>query len=326
MDFIAFYVWRKNFAIGEMVKAPIRPETCHRVYKELFDEGYAKIDTDGYYTLTPKATDAYIASAERAAKRGMGALVKENERLIRKLVAQLSRHTSMRVEDQDMFQAGLMAFMRALERFDPDRFSIKKQGASFSTYLRHWVRHYMQIAILDEQTIKRPRGYGMPASVHKKMREIFELTGQRATPEQLGTFKDGKKERPVTQELLDTWAICRNTITSIESMQSGRSAILADECEEYIPFGVAQKIAQGEGDLPDSSKSPEELLGRAQMAQKAEEIVATLCESDRLLVEEIREGVSNKKIAKRMGVTEEYARQKRWALMEKLQRMVGRSM
>lgn len=320
MDFDRFLVWRRQYAIVEMSQSPVRPVTCFSVYEALVKDGIAKKDRMGLYSLV---SEAPVAGAKRSARLIMNELVKDNQRLIRKLVSQLAKRSTAFLEEEDLFQAGCMGFMRTLERFDPDRFSDKKRGASFATYLRHWVRAFLQASIADQQTIKQPRGYGMPYQVHKRIEEFEQRNGRAAEASDLGTIpKRGPKKKrvdiPVTQEMLDGWRAAAKSIVSLDRPVAFRPG---DEGFDDT-IGTGPDYARQE--LPDSSKSPEQLMTRAVLAEKAEKVVQALGPSSRQLIEEMREGVTVTTVAKRLGVSDEYVRRLRREAIEKVKRMMAR--
>lgn len=297
-----------------MSQSAVRPVTCFRIYEDLVKDGIAKKDHQGLYTLV---SESPAALAKRTAKLLMNDLVKDNQRLVRKLVSQLAKRSTAFIEEEDLFQAGCMGFMRALERFDPDRFSDKKRGASFATYLRHWVRYFLQASIADQQTIKQPRGYGMPYQVHKRSEEFEQRHGRKPEASELGTIpkrgpKGKKLDIPVTQEMLDGWHVAAKAIVSIDR------SVVAQRASDFDQDDPMQQ------EIADSSKSPEQLMTRAVLAETAEKVVQSLGPSSRQLVEEMREGVTVAVVAKRLSVSEEYVRRLRRDAIEKVKRMMAR--
>lgn len=315
MDFDRFYVWRKHFAIVELSQAPLKPVTCHKVYAELVADGLAQQDTHGYCTLVPGVD---VALARRQSSRLLNELVRDNQRLVRKLVSQLARRSTAFLEEEDLFQAGCLGFMRALEKFDPDRFADKKRGASFATYLRHWVRHFMQASIVDQQTIKQPRGHGMPYAIYKRIEDFTQKHGRAPEPHELGTIKSAAKKRevPITQAMLDQWYNNGKSIISLDRVNSARNGFNGQRLTGFEAGTVSEEVGQGE--LPDSSKSPEQLMTRAQLGLKAAALLERFGPITREYIEEVREGVPAEVSARKRGVTEGYVRKMRRDAVDRL--------
>lgn len=60
-------------------------------------------------------------------------------------------HTSARIEDEDLFQAGVVGFCEALEKFKP------KMGNMFTTYLKFWVDKSIYSVLYGNNLIHTPR-------------------------------------------------------------------------------------------------------------------------------------------------------------------------
>ena len=125
MDLSKFYAWKRASVIVELAKGPATNEymvrgrkyaTCQGVYDALVEDGTAT-KSKGKYVFLGQADD--IARARRDANRLLNELVKENEKLVRKLVGQFFKKTMHFTEEEDLYQAGLLAFCMALKKFDP---------------------------------------------------------------------------------------------------------------------------------------------------------------------------------------------------------------
>src|SRR5581483_4014210 len=194
-------------------------------------------------------------------------LVKENEKLVRKIVNQLFKRQLQFTEEEDLYQSGLMALCRTLEKFDPSRFSNKSLGGSFASYLRHWIRDYTQKSTLNQQTIRHPKGFGMPFPIHKKIEDFKARHGRAPTAQELGSYKTkGGKEVPVTEDKLLKWQSAMNSVVSL------------DAAHDNGPRDQERSATQGfvASDVPDSSKSPQALYEAEEQRLHAEYLIAGL--------------------------------------------------
>src|SRR5215467_1250810 len=94
-------------------------------------------------------------------------LLRANMPLVTQLVRKYSRYAPPEAEQDDLMQAGMIAFIRTLEKFDLDR------GRKFATLLGHWVRFEVSKVVDKLPTIYRPRGSGMPYRTMRKQ-EAFQ--------------------------------------------------------------------------------------------------------------------------------------------------------
>jgi RNA polymerase sigma factor (sigma-70 family) len=336
MDFAKFYTWRRSAALVELSTKDVAPDTCASVYEGLLAEGlitHALVEvtkvtkkktttkTVAGYTLT-EAGDEAMAGARKTSSRLITELLRENDKLVRKLVNQLFKKSMAFTEEEDLYQSGLMAFCKALEKFDPSRFSRKGLGGSFCTYLRHWIRDYVQKSTTRQQPIKHPRGFGMPYSIHKKAEEIHSLTGLVATAEQLGTYKFKGKTIKVTDDLLLRWGASLNSIVSMDGSGDGEHGRNLHSTEAGYVGGVLSKVSI---DAPDSSKSPLSLYEAAEQAKFAEYLIDGLDAQERVVLSMMREGdASNRKVAGVLGCKDDCARDYKASLIVKLQKRAKR--
>lgn len=84
-------------------------------------------------------------------RRLLDRLVRQHAKLIRRLVQKAAFAEKSAEDHDDLFQAGCIGFVTALERFDPDR------GLSISTYAAHWIRHEVQQTTRSGRAVRLPR-------------------------------------------------------------------------------------------------------------------------------------------------------------------------
>ena len=309
MDFVKFYDWAYQAAIVEMEgKEAFIPSTRQKVYESLVTDDMAMRVSDGKaFTLTLKGVAA-VPGAKSKAKRLLQELVRENDKLVHKLVGQVFKKTLNFVEEEDLYQSGLIALVKTLEKFDPSRFSAKGLGASFASYLRHWVRHYTQKSTSDQQPIHHPRSFGMPYPIHKKAEDILSRTGVAATAEQLG----------VTEEELSKWRTAMSTVVPLDTYIAPEvclsKGVMADD-GLWVPMG----------DASDMTMNPEEMYERAETEARVEKLMSSLKPLERKVIEMLREGETYRKIAQSLNLTEDYIRKTRSAAVESIQAMMEQS-
>jgi len=341
MDLAKFYSWKRVSVIAALSKAPQTDECCKQVFDDLYSEGLiTQCQVEGVrwgdqkhsnmqgtnktkrvvklpgYKLNKNGL-ALVPQAKRQAERLLNELLKENEKLVRKLVNQAFVKTLNFTEEEDMYQAGLMGFVRALSDFDPQKCTRKGVGASFATYVRGWIRDYTQQDTRRQQPIKHPRRFGMPYSVYKKAEHIKATTGVEATAEQLGTYecrsKGKSKTVQVTDELLLRWAASQNSVMSMDTVgnaQTNQSWVQSDG--DYVV----------RGDLPDpeSSRGPEGAYLKAEQQVHANALIEGLDEKEQMVIAAIRDGEgSNRKVGILLGVGDSVARDYKLRLFKKLQ-------
>jgi RNA polymerase sigma factor (sigma-70 family) len=111
----------------------------------------------------PKGFRAGLApDDERAA--AFDAMVSHNEGLVWSVIRHI-RHVL--VEDEDLYQDGVLGLMRAIEKFDAG------QGTKFSTYATHWIRQAAQRSVDDKDSLIR-----IPVHVREDMRKVIAARGR----------------------------------------------------------------------------------------------------------------------------------------------------
>lgn len=312
MDFQKFYDWAYHAAIVDMTCEPdgVKPETRASVYALLVEDGIAVTDGTSYW-LTTKGSES-VCRARPIAARLLNELVKENHKLVRKLVGQIFKRTMAFVEEEDLYQSGCMAFVKALERFDPSRFSRKGMGGSFCTYLRHWIRDHTQRTTANAQLIHYPKGFGMPYQVHRAAEEILSKTGRQATAEELAAAT----QLDVTQAKLDTWRAALTSIVPLDTYVAGLSKGVMTKGSG----GVADEGTWlSSGDAVDHGSNPEDIYERAETGQSVEVAMTKLTPMQRQVIEALLEGDTYRQVATRLKISEEYVRQLRAAAVAEIQ-------
>lgn len=335
MDFDKFYEWKRATIVLEMAREDgTIAETCHALYDILVEDGVAyRCDitrivkgkhikgrrgkdttvTKPGYRLTDEG-NATLPASLKTSNRLLAELLKENEKLVRKIVNQLFKKTTLFVEEEDLFQSGCMAFVKTLSKFDPSRYSNKGLGSSFAVYLRHWTRDYVQKSTCDQQPIHHPRGYGMPYVVHKSIEDFVGRYGRQPDASELGTYKGEK----ITDKMLDSWRAANHGVVSLDNPAGG---------VEFRKNTDFVEIGQDRPDFvqaPDSSKSPARLFERAEALAALEKVKEILTPLERRIIDAVQDGVkAYKGIAEEFGVTEDDCREARSEAMFKIREILG---
>lgn len=104
------------------------------------------------YLKTADITDlviAYQKTTSQNKKQEYKDIIFSN---VSRLIAKgASRHKSARIDEEDLFQSGVIGFCEALERFKPN------MGNMFTTYLQFWIEKSMYNTLYSNNLIHTPR-------------------------------------------------------------------------------------------------------------------------------------------------------------------------
>ena len=191
-------------------------------------------------------------------KRLEDKLIADNDLLACQQVKKLCRIGHI-AESEDLFQAGRIGLLIALRKYDPSK-------AAFSTYAAHWIRDQFQQCHLHlDREIYRPKGYGLPFSIVRKMDAIQAKDGREATPEELG----------VSREKLAEWK-CEALVTKSLDQNDGDSK---DNVERAFSNYSGMHYALDDG-LPTS----EDRLETQEGCAMATELLGELPQKERLVL------------------------------------------
>ena len=174
--------------------------------------------------------------------------LEEHLPLVKRLAHHLSARLPSSVQIDDLFQAGMIGLLEALNRYDAS------QGAQFTTYASIRIRG----AMLDELR----RGDWTPRSVHRKSREMMEVINRleqegRGTSDKEVADEMGISIDEYNQIIQDSNMACFYSIDLLEEETPGGSNI---EDERFGPLemlsddGFRDALAKEIGRLPDREK------------------------------------------------------------------------
>jgi RNA polymerase primary sigma factor len=227
------------------------------------------------------------AQLEYIAQEGQEAL----ERLIicnlRLVMEMAGRYRGRGVPFEDLCQAGTIGLMRAAKKFDPDR------GYRFSTYATWWIRQAIT-RFLAEQGLP----FAIPfylcvlsSKVCAVYGELWGELGREPTPEEIA------ERLGVSTEKVERALKASAHSVSLEEPQWDN-----DEVELVADY------------IPAEDPPPEEEVQRACLKERVAEVLRTLPEKERLVLE-LKYGLNGEKehtleeIGKILGVTRERVRQ-----------------
>jgi RNA polymerase sigma factor (sigma-70 family) len=149
----------RDLLAADQAGAPDR----HRVLTAVEEVGLAELMRGGAAELSEELPRGFRstldANDERA--RAFDALVHHNVGLVQ---SNIRRHLGSDLEEDDLFQHGVLGLMRAVEKFDAS------MGNKFSTYATHWINQSMSRAVADEGALIR-----IPVFMHEKVRKVLAV-------------------------------------------------------------------------------------------------------------------------------------------------------
>jgi len=183
---------KEEIYLGELTQEAVR---LQRVYETLRDDLEREPTDQEWCAASGKINMKAIEQAIEVGVEAKNKLVTSNLRMVQSVVNTYIRNgLSSQYNAGDMMQEGILALIRAAEKFEPDR------GWKFSTYAMYWVR-----ASVKRNQVAQSRSVPVPQRVfenHKRLirvhRELESNLNRKPTKKELGDAV-GMSELQVTR-------------------------------------------------------------------------------------------------------------------------------
>lgn len=182
---------KEEIELGEKTQEAIR---LQHLFDSLADRLGREPTDDEWCAAAGKINMAAIGQAIEDGIAAKNKLVTSNLRMVQSVVNTYIRNgLSAQYNAGDLMQEGIMALIRAAEKFEPDR------GWKFSTYAMYWVR-----ASVKRSQVYQSRIIQVPQRLsenHKRLKrlekEIIASTGKRPTMRELGALAGMSEEQVI---------------------------------------------------------------------------------------------------------------------------------
>jgi RNA polymerase nonessential primary-like sigma factor len=267
---------KEEIELGEKTQEAIR-------LQHLFDSLETKLGReptdDEWCAAAGKINMAAIVQAIEEGLEAKNKLVTSNLRMVQSVVNTYIRNgLSSQYNAGDLMQEGIMALIRAAEKFEPDR------GWKFSTYAMYWVRASVKRSqMYQSRIIPVPQRLGENYKRLKRIeKEMVASTGSRPSRKELGAAV-GMTEQQVNRCLE---AMSQRCFSLDQEIQNTLKPSKGDENKDTMIEIVESKSvsnSQNEFDLVDRAMFREDLvetLYRYLPPQEAEILLARYGLSD----------------------------------------------
>jgi RNA polymerase nonessential primary-like sigma factor len=268
---------KEEIELGEKTQEAIR---LQHLFDSLETRFGREPTDDEWCAAAGKINMAAIVQAIEEGVEAKNKLVTSNLRMVQSVVNTYIRNgLSSQYNAGDLMQEGIMALIRAAEKFEPDR------GWKFSTYAMYWVRASVKRSqMYQSRIIPVPQRLGENYKRLKRIeKEMFASTGRRPSRKELGAAV-GMTEQQVNRCLE---AMSQRCFSLDQEIQNTLKPSKGDESKDTMIEIVESKSlsnSQNEFDLVDRSLFREDLvetLYRYLPPQEAEILLARYGISDR---------------------------------------------
>jgi RNA polymerase primary sigma factor len=269
--------------LKEMASVPLlKAEEEVRLAKQLERGKIARrrLERDGH---TPSERENYLRQIELG-DIARAHLIKANTRLV---VSIAKRYMGQGVPFLDLIQEGNLGLMKAVEKFD------YRRGCKFSTYATWWIRQSITRALAEQGRIIR-----LPSHVGDRIRKVYRTAQQ---------LEQNAGQRPTPAEIADRMGLPPTKVRWL--LRVSRRPLSLEK-----PVGEEEDSELGEFIEDEDSPTPTDTVSQSLLAQKMEEILATLSPREARILR-LRFGLQDgrsytlKEVGEKFGLTRERIRQ-----------------
>lgn len=218
----------------------------------------------------------------------MDALVNNNTKLVWSRVKKYSSRYKHKLDDQDLFQYGVMGLMKAVEKFNLEK------EVKFTTYCTWWIDQQILRSIVDYGFIIR-----IPVHYFDKVNWLLKIIGENPNCSKQQIFRFAKEKGISKEKFKEILVIIENVISPVS-------------LNTFV--GSKEDIEIGDFKVDDVTPTVEEQVEYKQLKENIDIVLNTLTYKERDIIElrfGLRDGIDRtlEQIGHEYNVTRERIRQ-----------------
>ena len=241
---------QEEIELGEKTQEAVRLQTMYNVLRAKLN----REPTDEEWCAA--AGKINMEAIRQAIDEGLNAknkLVKSNLRLVQSVVNTYIRNgLSAQYNAGDMMQEGILALIRAAEKFEPGR------GWKFSTYAMYWVRSSVKRSQIQQSRILR-----IPQRLHENHKRLLNIEadlsvtlGRKPTRQEIG-YTIGMSEAQVDRCFT---AMAQRCYSLDQALTNGKKAHQPSDSETTLIEIIGSSSDDGEHDRLERALLREDLV------------------------------------------------------------------